>query len=175
MKSWRKLPPVTTILNFFFDKENNKEKFPQNFQFYDKDIKCAFSMIKDWIVPTFNEGPIKYWDFNQKRAKLNKIRDRAINGLKNRYCWELLLERVMKDCEELQDPTMINMDAANQFHARKIFHLKKAWQDLDTTDQKVLKTVFFEGGNQEWRDSQELAITNLRAIYLDRLNSDSKN
>ena len=164
LKSWRKLPPVTTILNFFFDKENNKEKFPQNFQFYDKDVEKAFTIVKSWIVPTFNEDPVEDWDFYQKKAKLNKIRDRAIRGLKNRYCWEILLERIEQ-----------NPDAANQFHARKLFHLKKAWQDLEITDQQILKPSFFEGSCLDWDDNQELAITNLRAIYLDRLNSDSKN
>ena len=151
-------------MNFFFDKENNKEKFPQNFQFYDKDVEKAFTIVKSWIVPTFNEDPVEDWDFYQKKAKLNKIRDRAISGLKNRYCWEILLERVEQ-----------NPDAANHFHARKIYHMKKAWQDLDVTDQQVLKMFFFEGGNPDWGDNQEQAITNLRAIYLDRLNSDSKN
>lgn len=163
-KSWRKLPPVTTILNFFFDKENNKEKFPQNFQFYDKDVEKAFTIIKNWIVPTFNEGPVEDWDFDQKKAKLNKIRDRAISGLKNRYCWEIMLEHVEQ-----------NPDAANQFHARRILHLKKAWQDLEITDQEVLKTAFFKEICLDWGETQEQAITNLRAIYLDRLNSDSKN
>lgn len=163
-KYWRKLPPVTTILNFFFDKENNKEKFPQNFQFYGKDVERAFGIIKEWIVPAFNEDPVEYWTFNQKSAKLNKIRDRAIKGLKNRYCWELLLERIEQ-----------NPDAVNQFHAGRIFHLKKAWQDLEITDQQVLKKAFFEGDRPEREDSLERAITNLRAIYLDRLNSDYKN